>query len=242
MKLYDELAEWYPLLTPLEDYAEESRDYLAALRSGLGPGRHTLLELGAGAGHNAHYFAGDFDLCLVDASAAMLVHARRTCPGAEFHVADMRDVRLGRQFDAVFVHDAVVYLRTLGDLRALFQTARVHLRPGGLLLIAPDYVVETFQPATECGGSDGDGRALRYLGWVWQAPGETETIVVDYVVSTRIGTDPPVVHTDRHLEGLFPRAVWLALFAEAGFEVEQSARSNPDGDRELDLFVGRRTH
>jgi hypothetical protein len=96
MKLYDELADWYPLLTPLAHYAEEAPVYRAALRDALGPGRHTLLELGAGAGHNAHYLADDFALTLTDLSPAMLRHAQRVCPGAELVQGDMRTLRLGR--------------------------------------------------------------------------------------------------------------------------------------------------
>ncbi len=34
MKLYDELADWYTLLTPLEDYVEEAARYRAALVAG----------------------------------------------------------------------------------------------------------------------------------------------------------------------------------------------------------------
>jgi hypothetical protein len=40
---------------------------------------------------------------------------------------------------------------------------------------------------------------------------------------------------DRHVEGLFPRATWLRLFAEAGFETR--VVPDPWG---RDLFVGRR--
>jgi hypothetical protein len=32
MKLYDQLADWYTLLTPLAEYAEEAAHYRAALR------------------------------------------------------------------------------------------------------------------------------------------------------------------------------------------------------------------
>lgn len=49
-------------------------------------------------------------------------------------------------FDAVFVHDAVMYMTTQRDLRAAIETAFVHCRPGGAAL-------------TEHGGHGGDGRA-----------------------------------------------------------------------------------
>lgn len=41
----------------------------------------------------------------------------------------MRTVRLGRTFDAVFVHDAVDYMTSEDDLRHVIETAFVHCRP-----------------------------------------------------------------------------------------------------------------
>ena len=182
MKLYSDLATWYSLLTPLEEYAVESQDYLRAFQNMLGPGRHTLLELGAGAGHNAHFFQAAFDLHLTDISPQMLALTEQTCPNAQRTVGDMRTLRLGRTFDAVFVHDSVCYMTTPQDVAALLTTCRVHLEKDGVLLIAPDAVTETFSPSTDCGGSDGNGRSLRYLEWVWQRPGQVNGYVVDYTL------------------------------------------------------------
>lgn len=239
MKLYDQLADWYTLLTPLADYAEEAPHYRAALTGALGPGRHALLELGAGAGHNAHYLAADFDLTLTDLSPRMLDLARASCPGATFALGDMRTLRLGRTFDAVFAHDALCYMLTEADLRAVFDTARAHLRPGGVFLVAPDYVAETFAPETDDGGSDGDGRAMRYFAWVWQRAGEPERYVVDYAIMTRVGDGDTAVHHDRHEEGLFPRATWVRLLEGAGFAVERLTWAHSEVERPLEMLLGR---
>lgn len=239
MKLYDSLTDWYSLLTPVEDYVEEASAYRAVLRDALGPGRHRLLELGAGAGHNAHHFADDFDLVLSDLSPRMLDLARETCPGAELVAGDMRALRLGRRFDAVFLHDAVCYMRTEDDLRAAFETARVHLREGGVFVVAPDHVAETFEPGTDTGGADADGRSLRYLEWTWLRDGARDGYVVDFTLVTRVGDAMPEVHHDRHEEGLFARATWEALLAAAGFDVTRVGWRHSEVDRELELFVGR---
>lgn len=239
MKLYDTLSDWYSLLTPLDEYVEEAAVYREVLRDALGPGRHRLLELGAGAGHNAHYLADDFELVLTDLSPRMLDLARETCPGAERVVGDMRTLRLGRRFDAVFLHDAVCYMRTEGDLRAAFDTARAHLREGGVFVVAPDHVAETFAPGTDTGGADAGGRSLRYLEWTWQREGGRDGYVVDFTLVTRVGEALPEVHHDRHEEGLFDRATWVALLGAAGFEVTRAGWRHSEVDRELELFVGR---
>ena len=55
-------------------------------------------------------------------------------------------IRLGETFDAVLIHDAISYMTTEADLLSVFATARAHLRPGGLLIAAPDDYTDTFQP------------------------------------------------------------------------------------------------
>ena len=111
----------------------------------------------------ASHYKQYFESTLVDLSPEMLAISRARNPDCAPGEGDMRTVRLGRTFDAVFDHDAVVYLTTEADLRQAMETAFVHCRPGGVAIFAPDCVRETFVPQTDHGGHDGAGRALRYL-------------------------------------------------------------------------------
>ena len=77
----------------------------------------------------------------------MLELSRGLNPGCEHLLGDMRTLRLGRTFDAVLIHDAVMYMTSEADLRAALETAFVHLRPGGAAVVAPDCVRETFRPS-----------------------------------------------------------------------------------------------
>jgi SAM-dependent methyltransferase len=220
MKLYDELASWWPLLSAPADYAEEAAFYQRHLLGGLAdPAQaRTLLELGSGGGNNASFLKARFEMVLVDCAPRMLEVSRTLNPECEHVLGDMRSVRLDRQFDAVFVHDAVAYMTSEDDLRAAVETAWVHCRAGGCALFAPDYVRETFAPETEHGGHDGPERALRYLSWMWDPDPADTTYVTDYAYLLREPDGTMHVELDRHVEGLFPRAVWLALLAEVGFE------------------------
>jgi hypothetical protein len=130
----------------------------------------------------------------------------------------MRTIRLGRTFDAVFVHDAVMYMTTEDDLRAAVGTAFVHCTPGGAALFAPDALTETFLPSTECGGHDGEGRAMRYLEWMWDPDPSDSTYTVDYTYTLRDRDGSVRVEHDRHIEGLFSRSQWLQILRDAGFE------------------------
>jgi len=124
-RFYTTLAAWWPLISPLEDYAEEAGYARRLLQSGAEPARE-VLELGSGGGHNAAYLKSSFALTLVDLSADMLDASRRLNPECEHVRADMRSLRLNRQFDAVFVHDAIDYMVTECGLRAAMETAFVH--------------------------------------------------------------------------------------------------------------------
>jgi SAM-dependent methyltransferase len=217
-KLYTTLANWFPVLTPPEDYEEEATFYGRALAEAAGRPIRTVLELGSGGGHNASHMKARFTMTLVEPSADMLAVSRRLNPECEHLQGDMRTLRLGRQFDAVFVHDAVVYMTTERELRAAIETAFVHCAPGGAALFAPDHVRETFKPSTDCGGHDRGARGIRYLEWTWD-PDPTDTIcTVDYAFLLREPDGSTRVEHDRHVEGLFSRADWLRWLSEAGFD------------------------
>jgi SAM-dependent methyltransferase len=212
-KLYGELAEWWPLLSAPEDYAEEA----AFVRGLFGDDVRTVLELGSGGGNNASHLKARFELTLVDRSPGMLEVSRRLNPECEHVEGDMRTVRLGRTFDGVFVHDAVMYLTAEDELRQAIETAFLHLRPGGTAVFVPDCLRETFAPTTEHGGHDGAGRALRFLEWTYDPDPADTTYVVDYLLALREGDSSVSVEHDRHLNGLFARGEWLRIFEETGF-------------------------
>ena len=142
----------------------------------------------------------------------------------------------------MFVHDAVDYMVTERDLLAAMTTAFVHCRPGGVAVFVPDDTAETFEPSTGHGGSDGaDGRAARYLEW-GRGPDADGTVSTTYAFVLRAadGTVEAVHETHRH--GLFGRAVWLRLLAEAGFVAEAVTEVvADDGWTPRELFVGRRS-
>jgi SAM-dependent methyltransferase len=239
--MYTELADWWPLISPPADYAEEAAFYQAALLDACERNPTTLLELGSGGGSNASFLKKRFEAVLVDVSPAMLEVSRRLNPECEHMVGDMRTVRLGREFDCVFIHDAVVYMSSEADLRQAIETAFVHCAPGGATLFAPDYVRETFRPSSNCDGHDGDGRALRYLEWTWDPDPNDSTYVVDYAYMLRDGSDTVRVLHDRHVEGLFSRTDWLRLLEEAGFEAEVLPCELPEPDLcTYEVFLARK--
>jgi SAM-dependent methyltransferase len=240
-KLYDELASWWPLLSSPQEYEEEAAFYAATLAGACDEPPRTVLELGSGGGNNASHMKAHFAMVLVDPSAGMLAVSRALNPDCEHVQGDMRTARLGRLFDAVFVHDAVCYMTTLDDLRMAMETAFLHCRPGGAALFAPDAVRENFRSSTDHGGHDDGPRGLRYLEWTWDPDPSDTTYVVDYAYVLRSADGTVRVEHDRHVEGLFSRAAWLRLLVEAGFEPHvvplQHSELEPGA---FEVFVGRK--
>jgi SAM-dependent methyltransferase len=222
-RLYDEFADWWPLLSAPADYEEEAAIYERLILGGCSEPCRTLLELGSGGGNNASFLKRRFDLVLVDRAPGMLQVSRALNPECEHVAGDMRTIRLDRRFDSVFVHDAVCYMTSESDLRDVMETAYVHCRPGGAALFAPDFVRENFRHSTDHGGEDGAGRALRYLEWTWDPDPGDGTYTVDYAYLLREADGAMRVEWDRHLEGLFARSDWIRLLSDAGFEAKAVA-------------------
>jgi SAM-dependent methyltransferase len=237
--LYDDLADLWPLLRPPEVWAEEAHAFGGWLRQAAGEVR-AVLELGCGCGELAAALDPAWDLCLVDRAPAMLALARARVPRAEHVLADLRTLALPRTFDAVLLHDAVMYLLTEEDLLAAFRVARAHLRPGGALLVVPDVVAEDFEEHTAAGGGGERGRAVRLLEWHHDPDPTDSWYQVDFAVLAR-GSDGEVrAHHDRHRLGLHARRTYARLLRQAGFALLEPAI--PAVDVELSaVFLGRAT-
>jgi SAM-dependent methyltransferase len=234
-RLYQDLAEWWPLISPPGEYAAEAAHLAEVFGSAAIPVRD-VLDLGSGGGHVATHLKDRLTLTLLDRSADMLVTSRRLNPECIHVQGDMRAARLGRLFDAVLVHDAVDYVTSEDDLRRVIETAFAHCRPGGIAVFVPDYTAETFQPGSGGGGSStSDGRQGSFREWRWDPDPADDWIQVEYEFVLREAGRAERVVRETHRLGAFPRATWLRLLAAAGFTA-QAGNGPADGT----LFIGHR--
>jgi SAM-dependent methyltransferase len=238
MKLYGELAEWWPIFSAPEEYREEAAFFARALTEACDPPPRRMLELGSGGGNNASHLKARFAMTLVDLSPHMLAVSKALNPECEHLEGDIRTLRLGRTFDAVFVHDAICHMTTELDLRAVMETAFEHLRPGGVALFAPDFVRETFVPNTDHGGNDTDRGSVRFLQWTTDPNPRDTTYLVDFAILIRDQEGQTRLVHDRHTYGLFARAKWRRLLRGVGFELNTLSVVIDEFAR--DVFLGRR--
>ena len=236
-RLYTDLAYLWPAFSPPEDYVDDAEHWRQALRRSLGPGRHPVLELGSGGGHTLSHLTADFDMTAVDLSPEMLSLSQNLNPGVPHHPGDMRTVRLEQSFAAVAVHDAVCYLLDEADLRATFATARAHLNPGGILLLTPDYLKETFDGPKVlhwiCNQSEPNFTVIEYCHDPDPDDSTLESVFF-FIIQEESGLR---IEEDRHITGLFPSETWLELLEEEGFEAELVSFPGFEGGYGGHLFV-----
>ena len=239
-KLYGKLAPWFHLLTAPESYAEEAAFYRETFDDVCAQRPKTLLELGSGGGNNASHMKKRFAMTLVDLSPRMLALSKSINPECEHLRGDMRTVRLRREFDTVFIHDAIMYMTAEAGLRAAIETAFVHTRPGGAALFVPDYTRETFKPGTHCGGHDEpeSRRGLRYLEWTWDPEPADTQYDVEFALMLRDEDGAVRLERDHHIFGLFARREWLRFLRDAGFRARAVRFKHSELVVANEVFVG----
>ncbi|ACB73853.1 class I SAM-dependent DNA methyltransferase [Opitutus terrae] len=240
-RLYRDLAWIWPWWSrPDGDYRTYCHHVLELLSSAGVRHGGSMLVLACGGGTNVSHLKECFAVTGVDLSAEMLALARATNPGCEFVQGDMRTVALERRFDAVFIDDGIGYLVSREDLLAVFRNARKHLRPGGAVIFTADALKETFEqnattvwPVVETAGEH--PAEVTIVENQYDPDPNDDTFETMMLFLIREGGRLRV-EQDRHVLGLFSRAIWQEVLREAGFLVrEVPYREN---DRGYTSFVG----
>jgi len=138
MTVFNEYAHYYDLLYRDKDYAGEA-EYIHRLIKKHRPSANSILNLGCGSGrHDQELIKHGYHINGVDISAEMLVMAEKAANSSNnltYHHGDIRSIHLGMQFDAVIsLFHVISYQITNKDLMAAFNTARTHLKPGGVFI------------------------------------------------------------------------------------------------------------
>lgn len=140
MSIFADYARYYNLLYADKDYSGEVDFVLGELQK-KGPLPETLLDLGCGTGRHAVEFARrGIAVTGVDLSADMIAMSEDVLaahaflePMPQLGQGDALTVRLQKKFDVVVsLFHVMSYQTTEESLLAALETAKHHLRPGGL--------------------------------------------------------------------------------------------------------------
>ncbi len=185
----------------------------------------TLLNMSCGGGKNAYHLKRHFTVTGIDISQPMLDLAIELNPECEFIQEDMRTCELGRLFDCVFVDDGIGYMLTRQDLAALFHTAWRHLSPGGVMIVAPEALKETFKQHVVRVSTANSPRKPANLDITFiehEDDPDPHDDTCDFTLIYLIREDGQLrIETDHDIGGIFSLEVWREALGAAGFEVHE---------------------
>jgi SAM-dependent methyltransferase len=244
-------ADAYDPLYADKDYDAEC-DLIESVAARHGISAGTVLDLGCGTGRHAVILASrGWIVTGVDRSEEMLSIARQRArqvgaAGIDFHVGDVRSVRVQKTFDLVLLMFAVLgYQLADSDVAATLDTAAAHLRPGGLVLfdVWNGPAVENIGPSSRSKTAKSNGEVIRR-----QADGVLDrdrhlcTVVyrIEWIDGETVARSAQEEHTVRY----FFEPELRRWASDAGIEIIESG-AFPDFDRPIDptewnaLYVAR---
>lgn len=221
-RLYKDLAWIWPIISPPADHAKENEEYSKIIQVNCPDIPRTLLHLGCGGGHDDFTLKKYFDITGIDLSENMLKLAGQLNPEVDYHLGDMRTMRLDRTFDSVIIGDSISYMLTKRDLLAVFETAFVHLNSGGILLTLAEETSESFkQNKTLCSTHVQGDVELTFIQNYYDPNRKDATYEVTLIFLIRC-QGQLAIEVDHHTLGLFSLENWLGYLRETGFSVEQT--------------------
>ncbi|MCX4766687.1 class I SAM-dependent methyltransferase [Streptomyces sp. NBC_01275] len=214
------MAELYDLLHEArgKDYRAEAATVAGLVRA-RSPRAATLLDVACGTGAHLRHFAELFDKVEgLELSEAMMARARAAAPGAVLHGGDMRDLALGRSYDAITcMFGSIAYLEDTAELASTLRSFAEHLAPGGVVAVDPWWFLETSLEHHVSGDTVTVGRRTMTRVSYSEREGRTSHMVVHYVVAE---PGSGVQHfAERHTLTLFTRAEYEEAFTRAGLDV-----------------------
>ena len=171
MTIFETYSQFYDLLYAEKNYDAECEFLESVWKRYIDREVRSILDLGCGTGGHALPLAGKgYAVTGVDLSPAMLAIAGEKAQTngikVEWQTGDIRTIRLQRTFDAVISMFAVIGYQTENqDVSDAFETARIHLEPGGLVIFDVWFgpAVLTDRPTDRIRIVDqGDTRVIRF--------------------------------------------------------------------------------
>ena len=143
--LHNNLAKYYDRVYSFKDYLDEAVRLQNLIIKYLESEGNSLLDVACGTGLHLKNLKDDFSCTGVDISKSMLKIARKNAKGVTFKEADMKTLRLGKQFDVIIcLLSSIGYVKTAASLEKTIRNFSKHLKKGGLALIEPSHAKSVY--------------------------------------------------------------------------------------------------
>lgn len=230
--VYEGSARIYDLLYTgigIKDYPAEAAE-LHQIITEANPATRTLLDVACGTGAHLAEFRQWYEVDGADVSPAMLEVAATRLPGVPLHLADMRKLDLGRQFDAVIcLFSSIGYITDPSELRLTIARLAAHVAAGGVLIldgwIRPDEWSDEYRGNPDI-ASDQEMTIVRLA--FGRRVGNVTELDMHHLVRTESGIEHFVEH---HRLALTPTEDYVSAVEHAGLKARVVPNFMPARDR-----------
>jgi SAM-dependent methyltransferase len=232
--LHNKLAKYYDRVYSFKDYLDEAVRLQNLIIKYLESGGNALLDVGCGTGLHLKHLKDDFVCTGVDVSKSMLKIARKNVKGVTFKEADMKTLRLGKQFDVIVcLLSSIGYVKTAVSLNKTIQNFSEHLRKGGLALIEPSHA-KSFYVSGEPRITTYNGKDAKIARVNFTKIRQSTAVLNMHIVIAERGRDARYF-MDRHELGLFGINNMLKIMKTSSFKLKYLKNGLMTG---RELFVG----
>ena len=233
---YEKSARIYDLLyvgTGIKDFRAEAAELDRLIKESC-PTARTLLDVACGTGAHLAELSRRYEVEGVDLSPAMLGVARERLPGVPLHQADMRELDLGRTFDAVIcLFSSIGYVTDPSEMRSTVARLAAHVAQGGVLIldgwVRPDDWRGSFRPEPDIARDD---QTLVVRLAHSHRDGNVTELEMHHLVQTPEGID---YFVENHRLALTPTADYVSAMASAGLTTRVIPDYMPGRDRIVGL-------
>lgn len=232
--LHDQLAKYYDRIYSFKDYLDEAVRIQNLIIKYLETGGNTLLDVACGTGLHLKHLKDDFSCTGVDVSKAMLKIARNNAKGVTFKEADMKTLKLGKQFDAITcLLSSIGYVRNYSNLERTIRNFSKHLKKGGVALIEPSHANSVYVKG-EPRITIYDGKDAKIARINVPKIRQATAVLNMHILIAERGKDAKYF-IDRHELGLFGINNTLRIMKDAGLKSKYLKNGLMSG---RELFVG----
>ena len=215
--LHNQLAKYYDQIYSFKDYLDEAvrlQNLIIKYSESRG---NALLDVACGTGLHLKYLKDDFVCTGVDVSKSMLKIARKNVKGVTFKEADMKTMRLKKQFDVITcMLSSIGYVKTPVSLEKTIRNFSKHLNKGGLVLIEPSYA-KSFYVSGEPRITTYDGKNVKIARVNFTRIRQATAVLNMHIVIAERGKNANYF-VDEHELGLFGVNSTLKIMKAAGLK------------------------
>jgi SAM-dependent methyltransferase len=176
----------------------------------------------------------DFSCTGVDASKAMLKIARKNAKGVTFKEADMKTLKLEKQFDIITcLLSSIGYVRNYSNLERTIRNFSKHLKKGGVAFIEPSHANSVYVKG-EPRITIYDGKDAKIARINVPKIRQATAVLNMHILIAERGKDAKYF-IDRHELGLFGINNTLSIMKDAGLKSKYLKNGLMPG---REIFVG----